>query len=168
MGFTKTIMKGLPQYNSKLISSKNYAKFENYCISRNAHRIKFTQPNSMILVSFSSAEGALTKDLKEYEIFSSQGCWKSAVPLIWGDTRYIHIQGNKPNSTWTKRWWNLYVLFICVLYFPNIKGLKHRHKFEVWLVEGGGGVVVVRGKIKIYGSGPHSQNKRECLQIHTT
>ena len=34
--------------------------FENDCISRNEYRIKITQPNLMILVSFSSAEDALS------------------------------------------------------------------------------------------------------------
>ena len=44
---------------STLIGRRNQAKFENHCVSRNAHRIKIAQPNSMILVSFSSAEDAL-------------------------------------------------------------------------------------------------------------
>ena len=50
------IMKGYSRHNSSLISRKNRAKFENDCISKNGHRIKTTQPNLMILVSFSSAE----------------------------------------------------------------------------------------------------------------
>ena len=58
-------MKGISRYNSTLIGRKNQAKFENDCISRNWHRIKITQPNSMILVSFSSAEDALTNDVKK-------------------------------------------------------------------------------------------------------
>ena len=56
-----------------LISRKNQAKFENDCISRNGHRVKITQPNSMIFLSFSSAENALSNDVKQYDIFSLQG-----------------------------------------------------------------------------------------------
>ena len=48
---------------STLIGRKNQAKSENDCVSRNGHRIKITQPNSMILVSFSSAEDALFNDV---------------------------------------------------------------------------------------------------------
>ena len=51
--------------NSSLIGRKNLAKFENDWVSRNGHRIKLTQPNSMIGVSFSSAEDALFKDVKK-------------------------------------------------------------------------------------------------------
>ena len=50
------IMKGYSRHNSSLIGCKNQAKFDNDRISRNGHRIKTTQPNVMILVSFSSAE----------------------------------------------------------------------------------------------------------------
>ena len=52
-------MKGHSRHNSLIIGRKNQAKFENYCVSRNGLRIKITQPNSMILASFSSAEDAL-------------------------------------------------------------------------------------------------------------
>ena len=37
------------------------------------HRIKFAQPNSMILVSISCAEDALFNDVKNYKFFRSQG-----------------------------------------------------------------------------------------------
>ena len=67
-------MKGLSRYNYTLIGRKNQAKFENDYISRNGHRIKIIQPYSMILVSFSSAEDALTNGVKTiYDTFSSQG-----------------------------------------------------------------------------------------------
>ena len=49
------------------------AKFENDCVLRNGHRIKITQPNSMILVSFSSVEDALFSDVKKLDTFSLQG-----------------------------------------------------------------------------------------------
>ena len=58
---------------STLIDRKNQAKFENYCISRNGHRIRITQPNLMILVSFCSEEDALFNDVKAYDTFRSQG-----------------------------------------------------------------------------------------------
>ena len=55
---TKHHMEGLSRHNALLIGHKNPAKFENDCVSRNGHRIKITQPNLIILVSFSSAEYA--------------------------------------------------------------------------------------------------------------
>ena len=49
MGFRKNRgMKGHSRHNSSLIGRKNQAKFENDCVLRNGHRIKITQPNSMI------------------------------------------------------------------------------------------------------------------------
>ena len=42
----------LSRPNPSLIRRKNPAKFENDCISRNGRRIKSTEPNVMILVSF--------------------------------------------------------------------------------------------------------------------
>ena len=66
-------MKGHSRHNSSLIGRKNQAKFENYCASRNVHRIKITVPNSVISVSFSSAEDALFNDVKKYDTFRSQG-----------------------------------------------------------------------------------------------
>ena len=74
-------MKGLSRYNSTLIGRKNQAIFENECVSRNGHKIKITQPNSMILVSFSSAEDALFNDIKMWD-FQLAKYWKSAVPLF--------------------------------------------------------------------------------------
>ena len=53
-----------PRHNSSLISRKNQAKFENYCISRRWHRFIITQPNLMILVSLSSAENASSNAVK--------------------------------------------------------------------------------------------------------
>ena len=66
------IMDGLSRHNSSLIGRKNPAKFETYSISRNGHRIKITQPNLMILVSFSSVEYAWCNDMKKHNTFSSQ------------------------------------------------------------------------------------------------
>ena len=54
----------LSRQNPSLIRRKNPAKFENDCISRNGRRIKRTEPNLMILVSFSSAEDALSNEVK--------------------------------------------------------------------------------------------------------
>ena len=66
-------MEALFRHNSSLIGRKNQAKFENDCMSRSGHRFKITQPNLMIWVSFSSADDALSNDVKKYDIFSSQG-----------------------------------------------------------------------------------------------
>ena len=56
---------GLSRYNSMLIGRKNQAKFENDIkhVSRNAHKIKITQPNSIILASFFYAEDVLFNDV---------------------------------------------------------------------------------------------------------
>ena len=52
--------------------------------SRNGHRIKITQPNLMILVSFSSGEDALSNDVKIYHTFSSQGTENPAFHFFGG------------------------------------------------------------------------------------
>ena len=66
-------MEALSRHNSSLIGRKYQPKFENDCISRSGHRFKITQPNLMILVSFSSAENALSNDVfNKYDISSSQ------------------------------------------------------------------------------------------------
>ena len=83
----KHCMEGLSCHNSPLIGRKNPAKFENDCISRNGHRIKITQPNLMILVSFSSAEDALSNDVIICNTFSSQ-CTKNPPFRFFWDTRY--------------------------------------------------------------------------------
>ena len=62
----------LSRQNPSLIRRKNPAKFENDCIYRNGRRIKSTEPNLMILVSFSSAEDALSSDVKKYTTFRMQ------------------------------------------------------------------------------------------------
>ena len=77
----------LSRQNSSLIGPKNPAKFENYCISRNVHRFKITQPNLTILVSFSSAEDVLSNDVKKYDIFGLQGTENPPFRFFW-DTRY--------------------------------------------------------------------------------
>ena len=64
------IMKGYSRHNSSLIGRKKRAKFKNDRISRNGHRIKTTQPNLMILVSFSSAEDVWSNDVNKYNTFS--------------------------------------------------------------------------------------------------
>ena len=82
-------MKGHSRHNSLIIGRKNQAKFENDCVSRNGLRIKITQPNSMILVSFSSAEDALlfNIDFFKYYTFGSQGT-ENLLFRFFGDTRY--------------------------------------------------------------------------------
>ena len=82
-----TIMEGLSRHNSSLIGLKNSAKFEIDCISRNGHKIKITQSNWMILVSFSSTEDALSHDVKKHNTFSLQGTENLPFRLFW-DTRY--------------------------------------------------------------------------------
>ena len=64
------IMKGYSRHNSLLIGRKNQAKFDNDRISRNGHRIKTTQPNLMMLVSFSSAEDVWSNDVNRYTLLA--------------------------------------------------------------------------------------------------
>ena len=78
-------MKCLSRYNSTFFGRKTQAKFENDCISRNGHRIKITQPDSMILVSFSSAEDVLSTDVNSMTLFARK--WKIRRSAFW-DTRY--------------------------------------------------------------------------------
>ena len=85
---TKHRMEGLSRHNSSLIGRKNPAKFENDCISRNGHRIKITQPNLMIYVSFSSAEDVLSNDVKIYNTLSSQ-CTENPPFCFFWDTWYM-------------------------------------------------------------------------------
>ena len=87
MGFPKTTMKGHSQHNPSLIGRKNQAKFKNDRISSNGHRIKTTQPNLMILVSFSSAEDVWSKEVNKYNTFSSEGTENPPFRFFW-DTRY--------------------------------------------------------------------------------
>ena len=75
--------------------SQNQAKFENGSVSRNGHKIKITQPNSMILVSFYSAEDALFNDVKQYDTFSSQSTENQPFRFFL-DTRYTLLCKNGP------------------------------------------------------------------------
>ena len=79
----------LSRQNPSLIRRKKPAKFENDCISRNGRRIKSTEPNLMILVSFSSAEDALSNDVKKYTTFRMQGTENPPFRFFW-DTRYYN------------------------------------------------------------------------------
>ena len=63
----KRCMEDFSRHNSSLIGRKNQAKLENYCIARSEHRFKITQPNLMIMVSFSSVENCFNLP-KEYEL----------------------------------------------------------------------------------------------------
>ena len=105
-------MKGLSWYNSMLISHKNQVKLENYCISRNGHRIKITQPNSMILVSlWASAEDALTSDVKKYDTFSSQGPENPPFRFFFfwggggGEDNPVYVEPQPLGSTLNNDWW---------------------------------------------------------------
>ena len=82
-----TTMKGHSQHNPSLIGCINQAKFENDCVLTNGHRIKITQSNLMILVSFSSAGVAWFEDVKRYGTFRSQATENPPFRFLW-DTRY--------------------------------------------------------------------------------
>ena len=53
-------------------TSQKSSEILNDCISRNGRRIKSTEPNLIILVSFSFAEDALSNDVKIYTTFRMQ------------------------------------------------------------------------------------------------
>ena len=103
---TKHRMEGLSRHNSLLIGRKNPAKFENDCISRKGHRIKIAQPNSMILVSFSSAEDALSNDVNKHNTFSSQGTENPSF-RFFRDTRYIVLVICVFKTLWVYTCWDL-------------------------------------------------------------
>ena len=86
-------MEGFSRHNSSLIGRKNQAKFEHDCISRNGHRIKITQQNLMIFVSFSSAEDALSNDVQKYNTLPRKvGYWKTARSAFFGTPGiYVYI-----------------------------------------------------------------------------
>ena len=88
MGFPQnTTMKGHSQHNPTLIGRKNQTKFENDCVLTNGHRIKITQLNLMIVVSFSSAGVAWYEDVKRYGTFRSQAIENPPFRFLW-DSRY--------------------------------------------------------------------------------
>ena len=86
----KRRMEDFSRHNSSLIGRKTQAKFENDCIARCGHSFKITQPNLMILVSFSSAEDALSNNVNKYNTFSSQGTENPPFRFFW-DTRYMQV-----------------------------------------------------------------------------
>ena len=98
MDFPKTQQwKAIPNIILRSSVAKNQAKFENYWVLTNGHRIKITQSNLMILVSFSSAGVAWFEDVKRYGTFRSQAIGNPPFRFLW-DTRYnsIYIKYNYP------------------------------------------------------------------------
>ena len=114
-------MEGVFRHNSSVIGRKNQAKFENDCISRSGHRFKITQPNLMILVSFSSAEDALSNDVKTYDIFARK-VLKIRRSAFLGDTRYIIVFMPKVSMqiSCNRIEFSLHVRNICSLVNGNI------------------------------------------------
>ena len=127
-------MKGHSRYNSSLTGRK----FENGGVSRNGHRIKLTLPNSMILVSISSAEDALFKDVKSCQVkymtlldhrvlnicrsafFGTPGVLLYISTLLF--TKHIHV---KQLTTWPG-----FVLHQLIIIFITHRGHKMRHITE--------------------------------------
>ena len=60
---------------------------------------KITQPNLMILVSFSSTEDVWSNDINKYNTFSSQ-CTENPPFLFFWDTRYIWPPFKKDKQLW--------------------------------------------------------------------
>ena len=66
---------------------ENEEKIDNDYVFRNYHRIKTTQPISMIFVSIFSEDNVLSDKIKIYYIFEYQSNENRAFRLFW-DTRY--------------------------------------------------------------------------------
>ena len=89
-GFPKTQQwKAIPNIILRSSVPKNQAKFENYCVLSHGHRIKITQSNFIILVSFSPAGVAWFENVKRYGTFRSQATESPPFRFLW-DTRYIY------------------------------------------------------------------------------
>ena len=89
IGFSRNItMKGDSWHKERLATCQIRVKFENDHLSRNWHKIRITQPNLMIEVSFFSAKDALSNGMKVYIIFSSQCTENPPFRFFW-DTRYL-------------------------------------------------------------------------------
>ena len=86
MGFRATMYGSQKTHNPWLKCHENEEKIENDYVLRNDNRIKTTQPISMILVSFFSADNALSD--KKKAIFSNIKVTKIEHSAFLGDTRY--------------------------------------------------------------------------------
>ena len=74
MGFHKTLYGRLfPSQFFARRSQKSNEIWKWLCFKKWAYFMRITQPNLMILVSFSSGEDALSNDVKIHHTFSSQG-----------------------------------------------------------------------------------------------
>ena len=69
---------------------ENEEKIDNYYILRNDHRIKTTQPISMILVSFFSEDNVLSDEIKRCYSFEYQDNENQAFRIFW-DTWYMKM-----------------------------------------------------------------------------
>ena len=94
----------------------------NDCVLTNGHKIKITQSNIMILVSFSSAGVAWFEDVKRYGTFRLQATENLPFRFLW-DTRYIFSQEEETNEIWLiQGTWFLLILFKLV----DIQGVQHK------------------------------------------
>ena len=59
-------------------------------VFKNGHKIKITQPNSMILVSFSSAEDAVTNDVKHMTLLARK-VLKNPPFRFFFNTLYLYL-----------------------------------------------------------------------------
>ena len=80
--------------NPRLKSYENEKKIDNDYVLRNDHRIKTTQPISMILVSFFAEDNVLSDEIKICYQSNEIRAFRFPPPLFFlgggGDTRYIH------------------------------------------------------------------------------
>ena len=87
MGIQATMYGSQKSHNPWLKSHENEEKIENYYVLRNDHRIKTTQPISMILLSFFSEDNVYLMKWKKCYIFEYQSNENRAFRFL-GDTRY--------------------------------------------------------------------------------
>ena len=85
MGFRATMYGSQNSHNPWMKCHENEEKIDNDVIFRNDHRIKTTQPISMMLVSFFSEDNVLSDEMKIcYSIFEFQSNEYEAFRCSWG------------------------------------------------------------------------------------
>ena len=72
MGFRATMYGSQKSHYPWLKRHENEKKIAKYYVLRNDHRIKTTQPISLILVSFFSEDNVLSDEIKIWHIFEYQ------------------------------------------------------------------------------------------------
>ena len=100
----RALIEGFARHNYTLIGRKYQVKSFNDCISRSGHRLKVTQPNLMILVSFSSAEDAISNDV----ILLARKVLKIPRSAFFGHPVYTVYWGYRYGALWFSFEWHTF------------------------------------------------------------